>query len=108
MTMIEQATEEFILAIKRTEEYREYIIQKEKISRYPELKEQIYEYRKKNYELQLLGDSEELFEKIDAFQQEYESFREDPLVSDFLAAELAFCRMMQEINIRIIEGVDFE
>lgn len=108
MTMIEQATEAFILAIKQTEEYREYIIQKEKISRYPELKEQIYEYRKKNYELQLLGDSEELFEKIDAFQREYESFLEDPLVSDFLAAELAFCRMMQEINIRIMEGVDFE
>ena len=108
MTMIEQATEEFVSAIKQTEEYREYEIQKEKINRYPALKEQIYEYRKKNYELQLLGDSDELFEKIDAFQREYESFREDPLVSDFLAAELAFCRMMQVINIKIIEGVDFE
>ncbi|MBO5292354.1 MAG: YlbF family regulator [Lachnospiraceae bacterium] len=108
MKMIEQATEEFIAAIRQTEEYREYIVQKEKIDRYPELKEQIYEYRRKNYELQCLGDSDELFEKIDAFQQEYEQFREDPMVSDFLAAELAFCRMMQEINIRIIEGVDFE
>lgn len=108
MKMIEQATAEFIAAIRQTEEYREYSIQKEKISRYPELKEQIYEYRRKNYEFQLLSDSDELFEKIDAFQQEYEQFREDPLVSDFLAAELAFCRMMQEINVSIIEGVDFE
>lgn len=106
--MIEQATDQFIEAIKQTAEYREYMIQKEKIEKYPKLKEQIYAYRQKNYELQLLGDTDELFEKIDDFQQEYAQFREDPLVSDFLAAELAFCRMMQEINIRIMEGIDFE
>ena len=98
MKIIEQAADEFL----------EYSIQKEKVGRYPALKEQIDEYRRKNYEFQLLSDSDELFEKIDVFQQEYEQFREDPLVSDFLAAELAFCRMMQEINIRITEGVDFE
>ncbi len=106
--MIREATEQFLIAIRATKEYREYIIQKEKIDKYPELKEQIDRYRQKNYEMQIMGNTDELFEQIDAFQREYEQFREDPLVSDFLAAELAFCRLMQEINIQIMEGIDFD
>lgn len=30
------------------------------------------------------------------------------MVSDFLAAELAFCRMMQDINLRLTEALHFE
>ena len=35
-------------------------------------------------------------------------FREDPLVEEFLDAELAFCRMMQEIDVKLAEAMDFE
>ena len=45
---------------------------------------------------------------MDAFEQEFERFREDPVVDEFLRAELAFCRMMQEINLYITEAVNFE
>lgn len=45
---------------------------------------------------------------MDAFEKEYEEFREDSMVDDFLRAELAFCRMMQEITLCITEMVDFE
>jgi len=48
------------------------------------------------------------FDKIDQFTRENEAFRENPLVSDFLAAELAFCRMMQEIDVKLAEAMDFE
>ena len=43
-----------------------------------------------------------------AFEQEYEKFRENPLVDDFLRAELAFCRMMQEVYVLLADEVDFE
>ena len=49
-----------------------------------------------------------VFEKIEAFEREYEDFRENPLVDDFLSAELAFCRMMQKYNDRIMDAIDFE
>ena len=49
-----------------------------------------------------------VFEKIEAFEREYEDFREQPMVADFLAAELAFCRMMQRNNDEIMEAIDFE
>ena len=52
-----------------------------------------------------MGD--ELFDKIEDFEREYEKFREDPLVSDFLAAELGLCRMMQQINMTMTEELDF-
>ena len=32
----------------------------------------------------------------------------DPVVDDFFRAELAFCRMMQEVNLRVTEAIDFD
>ena len=37
-----------------------------------------------------------------------EEFRKNPLVDAFLNAELDFCRMIQEINGKIVEAVNFE
>ena len=46
--------------------------------------------------------------KMKAFEKEYEDFRENPLVSDFLAAELALCRMLQKHGNMIMNEIDFE
>ena len=35
-------------------------------------------------------------------------FRENPVVDDFLRAELAFCRMMQEMYVLLTAEIDFE
>lgn len=98
----------FIDALKNTEEYREYQIQKEKVKRFPELKAQIDEFRAKNFELQNKPQSDNLMEEVERMQKQYESFIETPLVADFLQAELAFCRLMQNVNIHITESLDFE
>ncbi len=106
MSNIDNAVEHIIDAILSSEEYRQYDVQRNKVNQYPELKAQIDEYRKLNYELQNRKDY--AFDKIDAFEREYAVFRENSLVSDFLAAELALCRMMQGINLRITEAMHFE
>lgn len=49
-----------------------------------------------------------MLDRVEAFEQEYEKFRENPLVDDFLRAELAFCRMMQEVYVLLADEVDFE
>lgn len=105
---MEEAVQDFIKAVKSTEEYEAYALQREKIRKYPDLKRQIDEYRTANYRLQILTDPDELFEKTDEFQKKYEAFREDPVVNEFLEAELRFCRMMQEINIKVTEAIDFD
>lgn len=108
MSELDSAVKNLITAIKDTEKYRKYVREKEKISRVPELKEQIDIYRVRNYKLQSMTDDEELFHKLEEFEREYEKFWENPMVSDFLAAELDFCRMMQDVNIRVTAALDFE
>lgn len=106
MSSIDEAMNQLIAAIKESDAYRDYLTQLERVKQQPGLKEQIDDYRARNYEMQTGGDA--AFEKIAQFEREYEEFRENPYVSDFLAAELAFCRMMQDINLRITEAMNFE
>lgn len=103
---MEQALQAYIDMILETEEYQEYVIQKNKVKQYPELKAQIDEFRARNFEMQ--RDKDLVFERIEAFEKEYEDFRENPLVADFLDAELAFCRMMQKNNGKIMDAIDFD
>ena len=106
MRNMEDAVLAFISAIKASNEYQEYVREKERVKQYPDLKAQIDEYRKRNFLLQTSPDT--AFEQIEQFENEYAGFRENPMVSDFLAAELAFCRLMQGINIRVTDSLDFE
>ena len=106
MNRLESATEEYIAAILSSEEYVTYSKELEKVKQYPELKAQIDDFRKRNFEFQQSTDSN--FSKLDSFEREYETFRENPMVSDFLAAELAFCRLMQRLNTRITAELRFE
>lgn len=108
MAELDEALEGLIKAIKASKEYEKYELEKEKVKRFPDLKAQIDQYRELNYRLQDSTEDSELFHKIEEFEREYEKFREDPLVSDFLAAELAFCRMMQKLDIQLTAALDFE
>ena len=101
-----EKTRELIALIKDCSEYTAYEEQLRRVKQVPGLKEQIDDFRRQNFALQ--SSSDYSFEKIEAFEREYEKFRENPLVSDFLSAELAFCRMMQSITIQITDAVEFE
>ncbi len=106
MSDMDRARDAFVSAILATEEYQLYVKELDKVKQHPELKAQIDDFRRRNYELQSGTNID--FEKIDRFEKEYETFRENSLVADFLAAELDFCRMMQKLNMQIIERLDFE
>lgn len=106
MKHIDAATDEFIAVILSTDAYRNYRRELERVKQEPGLKEQIDEYRKRNYEFQASPDID--FNRLDHFEKEYENFRANPIVADFLAAELDLCRMMQRINTRITAELNFE
>lgn len=108
MSEFDSTVESLITVIHNTKEYQAFLREKEKVARFPELKQKINEYRLKNYELQNSTNDDELFDKMEEFDREYEEFRDDPLVSDFLEAELDFCRMMQDMNLRITAALDFD
>lgn len=106
MNELDSAVKAYIMAIKNTETYQSYARERDKVRQYPELKAQIDDFRRRNYELQASMDTD--FHKIDQFERDYEDFRENPLVDDFLAAELAFCRMIQRANLQVTAAIDFD
>lgn len=105
---IMEAAKKFAAIIQETDTYKEYYNQRERVKKQPELYDKINEFRQRNFDLQQESDSEDLFERMEAFDQEYAKFRENPLVDDFLRAELAFCRMMQDVEILLAAEIDFE
>ena len=106
MASIEQATEQFVEAVLTSDEYLAYKRELEEVKLHPDLKTQLDEFRRRNYELQSSGDLN--FDKLDRFEQEYEIFRQKPMVSDFLQAELDLCRALQRVMLRVTEKISFE
>lgn len=108
-SIVAEATDNFVQEIMKTDIYREYDFQKRKLKEQPELFEKVREFRQKNFALQTAdAQGDELLDKLEVFEREVEKLREDPLVDNFLSAELAFCRMMQEVNVSIMAELDFE
>ncbi|MBR5578610.1 MAG: YlbF family regulator [Lachnospiraceae bacterium] len=104
---IRKAMEEFLQALKESSAYKDYKYQKERVKRVPGLSDRINEFRVKRFEFQNYQ-GEDLFEKVDEFERQYETFREEPMVREYLAAELEICRLVQEINDAIVELVDID
>lgn len=105
---IRNQAEQFVRDIRETDVYKSYTMQLARLKKNPELYKQVNDYRKLNFEMQNAVQVEDLFDKMDYFEKEYKEFRENVIVDDFLKAELALCRMMQEINALIVDGLNFE
>ena len=103
---MERALDAYIQEILSSPEYKEYARMRDKVKLYPDLKAQIDEFRTRNFELQISKDA--AFEKLEELEREYDDFRDIPMVAEFLAAELAFCRMMQQNNNIIMNAIRFE
>ena len=105
---LKQATDQLVDSVKETQAYQNYQIQKENIFRQPGLAEQINEYRKSRFQLQEMEDAEDLLELMEEFEKKYSDFSEDPMINDFLDAEVSFCRMVQEIYENLTNALNFE
>ena len=105
---VSEWTADFVEKIRTTEEYIFYKDQVALIQNYPELITQINQYRAENFELQNRYEGDELFDKLEEFTQKYETLLENPVANDFLQAEAGLVKMMQEINISLVEGLNFQ
>lgn len=101
-------THAFVERLRSADVYQEYLEAKENIKKDPELYSQVNEFRMKNFDLQHNTSEENLMDALDAFEEEYEDFRANPLVDAFLSAELALCRMLQDIYEQITDELNFE
>lgn len=108
MDSIDSCLGALVDAVLSSEEYRRYRELKEKISREPEKKRAINNFRRRNYLLQRNKENIDLFDEIDKLEREFAKLRQEPLVEEYLAAELSVCRMVQKINRRLTEKIDLD
>jgi len=89
-------------ALMQCEEYRNYIAQKENLSRYPDLKRDVLRLREINSRMQeVAGNDEE-----DRLNDEFERLMNEPMVREFMQAETDYCRMFQ--NLRAMMASELE
>lgn len=105
---VKNSLENLVTAIKSSKEYQEYWEAKEEVEKDSEKMRNLNKYRTKIYDIQNGGGGDDLYYRIDRIEHESEQFRSDSLIDKFLAAELALCRMVQEINWTLIEELNFD
>ncbi len=101
-------TKDFVDKLKSTDEYIAYSTQLETLKHFPELLEKINAYRQENFLIQTQYEGEELYDKMEEFAERNERLLENPRVSDFLHAEAGLCRLIQDVNMQITEGLNFQ
>jgi len=104
---IEAALEQLITAMRSSGEYIRFQRAEAKVAEFSGLQQRIDEFRKNWYALQSSG-APDLFEQIDRVEEAYADFRDNPYVQEFLEAELALCRMFQQVNWTIMLNLDFD
>ena len=108
MDKIQTCVDALIEAIQEGEAYQHYMACEEKLKQQPELREKIDEFRAAVFHLNNDDSGEDLFEKIDHFENKYQEFRKNPLVNEFLEAEVDVCRMLQRITNKIQSSADIQ
>lgn len=58
--------------------------------------------------MQNLTEEKKLYDQADKLEREGIEFRKDPLVNEYLDAELGICRLFQRINWEIVQKIDFD
>lgn len=107
MSQIEDVMDGLMTAIRNSEEFIRYQAIKEG-TWLSKTESQITEFRKKNYLLQNSQGTVDLYEETDRMENEYREFRKNPMVSEYLAAENALCKIVQQINWTLIEGLNLK
>ncbi|MBR1691450.1 MAG: YlbF family regulator [Lachnospiraceae bacterium] len=110
MDEIKAELDKFVATLKRSELYRNYERQKKLLSQNPELKQKVDSLRQKNFHFRMGANEDQIFEESDWILREMEEVRRDPQVHEFLKAELAYCKMIQDIREYFSRAmfVDFE
>ena len=108
MNEIEKEVDNFIEVIKMSKPFIEYHKQLDRLKADEALKRQVDEYRREIYDIQNSEGDIVDDQRLESFTNKYAELVENPLVSDFLDAEVDICKMLQYITDRVVESVEFE
>ena len=93
-----------MLEMQESREYQNYLWMEQEISKDPELKRRIDDYRIRNYHLQL-SEEVDLFDAVDALERDFYDLRKNEKANAYLEAELAVFKMIQKVQQRITDEI---
>ena len=108
MSLVEERTELLAQAIQESMEYQHYLKVKRQVEQNEILCQKIDYFRYRNFQLHISLEGEELYNAMENFERENAAFRKDPLVNQFLAAELALIRMIQRTEKKLLDAIELE
>lgn len=108
MSQVEECTSMLVKAIQDSEEYQKFLAIREKVAQEPELRRQINAFRRHNFEVQNSPEVLDVYDEIDKMSRDYQEFRKNPLVDEFLQCELSVCRIIQRATMEIVSAVDLD
>ena len=106
MGNVEVYVDRLIQEIKSGVVYRQYTVALENLNQNPELKQQVDELRRLNYQVQAESDARNLYDAIDDIESKIDKLSYVPEVTQFLEAELALCRQLQSVEVRLHQGIN--
>ena len=120
MSNIDYYVNRVIEEIKSESVYRQYTTSLEKLNANPEIKRQVDELRRLNYQAQVKNDDTDSYDTIDDIDDtdSYDTIDDIddkinelsciPEVNQFLEAEAALCRLLQDISVRVHEAIHLD
>ena len=108
MTDLSELEAHVLKVLRGTSEYREYDRTLKELQRNPELYQRVNEMREKNFLIQQKEEDEDIMELMDALTNEYEDVIGMSCVTEFIEAEAAFVKMIQEFTNTVTYGLEFD
>ena len=108
MHTLKKSLDDLIEALEKSDVYKRYKDACTQVRMYPEKEKRLQEFRKKNYLVQNSKDAIDVYVEAERLEKEYADIYRDPLLLEFLAAEVAVCRFVQHVNRELISCLDFE
>ena len=104
MDKVSECLDSLVLEMQESKEYQNYLWMEQEISKDPELKRKIDDYRIRNYRLQQAEDVD-LFDAVDSLEHDFYDLRKNQKANAYLEAELAVCEIIQKVQQRITDEI---
>lgn len=108
MLQVKEELDEFLKTIKCSDVAKRYDEVRERVMQDQNLANQIDDFRRQNFRMQMQTFPDQMMDASERFALDHAKFRENPLVQEFLEAELAYCRMLQDITTQIFGVIPLE
>lgn len=105
---VDELAVELAQAVLESEEYKNFLRCKTEIAKNPQLYQAVNELRRHNFELQNSEDVVDMYDEVAKIYDRYAYIRTSIVANQFLRAELSVCRMIQDIQRKLLENLEFD